>query len=230
MSEPTIDFVTGTLLYRERIALPPDATIVVELAYHPPEGEEPAIIGLDTFTSGGKQAPFDFSVPYERGEIDGRRNYFLQARIEHESGKFCFQSGEPVNVITRDHPVSDVMIMLHQCPVETRTAQVGGLVQFRDAAELQPGWLLIVRLQDVSRADAPAIVLGEQITKLGDEQPPLPFAINYDPGEIDERFVYSLAARIEDSAGILRYINDTHTPVITRGAPTEEVDIWVRRI
>ena len=100
MSDTTLTFVSGSLFYRERLALPPEADVTVELAYSPGEGLAPVVIGLDSFTSAGKQVPFDFSVPYDEAEIDGRRNYFLQARIDHDSGKFRFASGEPVNVIT----------------------------------------------------------------------------------------------------------------------------------
>lgn len=225
-----MNFVTGSVFYRERIALPADAEITVELAYRPAGSDTPVVIGLDSFTSGGKQAPFDFSVPYDEAEIDGRRNYFIQAQIEHSSGKFRFASTEPVYVITHDHPTNDVMVMLRQAPVNAQSAAVTGNVMYRERIALPPDSLFTVRLQDVSRQDVPARVLGEQIYRTAGKQVPLPFEVRYDPSEIDQRFSYSISARIEDGDGILRFISDTNNPVITRDSPTENVEVWVRSL
>jgi putative lipoprotein len=230
MNEKTMHFVTGSLFYRERLALPDDAQIVVELAYFPGEGDEPVVIGLDRFTSDGRQVPLDFSVPYDESEIDGRRNYYLQARIDHDSGKFRFVSGDPVKVITHGSPIEDVTIMMHQKPVETRSASITGTVMYRERVMLPPDSVLTVRLQDVSRQDVPAHMLGEQIYTTEGRQVPLPFEVSYNPDNIDERFIYSISARIEDGGGILRFISDTTNPVITRGSPTEDVEVWVRRL
>ena len=223
-------FVTGSLFYRERIALPPDAEVTVELAYSPGAGEAPVLIGLDSFSSGGKQVPFDFSVPYDESEIDGRRSYFIQARIQHSSGKLRFVSAEPQKVITHGNPTSDLMVLLHQAPLNAATASVTGTVAYRERVMLPPDALLTVRLQDVSRQDVPARILGEQITVTDGKQVPLPFEIQYDPSLIDERFSYSISARIEDGNGILRFISDTSNPVITRDNPTQGVEIWVRSL
>jgi putative lipoprotein len=223
-------FVTGSLFYRERIALPPEAEITVKLAYQAGESQSPVVIGLDSFSSGGKQVPFEFSVPYDDSEIDGRRNYFLQARIDHPSGRYRFFASEPVYVITRGHPTSGVNIMLHQQPVETRTAAVTGTVIYRERVMLPPDAVLTVRLQDVSRQDVPARLLGEQIYTTGGKQVPIPFEVPYNPENIDERFSYSISARIEDGDGILRFISDTHNPVITRGSATKNVEVWVRSL
>jgi len=230
MSETTLNFVSGSLFYRERLFLPPDAEVIVELAFLPGEDDMPVVVGLESFTSGGKQVPFDFFVPYDESEIDGRRNYFLQARIDHESGKYRFASNEPIYVVTRGHPVSDISIMLHQQPVETRSLSVTGSVTYRERVALPPDSVLTVRLQDVSRQDVPARILGEQIYTTEGKQVPLPFEVPYNPQNIDERFTYSVSARIEDADGILRFISDTSNPVITRGSPVENIEVWLRRL
>lgn len=222
--------VSGSLFYRERIALPPDAEITVLLAFRPAGTDKREPIGLDSFTAGGKQAPFSFAVPYDASAIDGRRNYFIHAEIKHSAGKYCFSSVEPVYVITHDRPTSDVDVMLRQVPVETRTAVVTGTVSYRERVMLPPDSVLTVRLQDVSRADAPAVILGEQIGTTGGKQVPLPFSISYNPTSIDPRFSYSISARIEDGNGILRFISDTNNPVITRENPSDNIEVWVRAL
>ena len=115
--------------------------------------------------------------------------------------------------------------MLRQAPVNSQTAAIIGSVTCRERTALPPDSVLTVRLQDVSRQDVPALMLGEQIYTTRGKQVPLPFSIPYDPSEIDPRFTYSISARIEDGDGILRFISDTTKPVITRDNPTENVEV-----
>ena len=99
------------------------------------------------------------------------------------------------------------------------TATVKGTIITQNQVELPSGAMVSVQLQDTSRADAPAIVLGEQIIQ-SPEQFPISFEVEYDPAKIDERNVYSMRVRIEDE-GKLIFINTTSHYVITRGFPTE---------
>ncbi|MFC1905001.1 YbaY family lipoprotein [Chloroflexota bacterium] len=94
-----------------------------------------------------------------------------------------------------------------------------GTINTQTPEELPGGAIVNVQLQDTSRADAPAIVLGEQIIQ-NPEQFPIPFEIAYDPSQIDERYAYSMRVRIEVE-GKLIFINTTSHYVITRGFPTE---------
>ena len=75
-----------------------------------------------------------------------------------------------------------------------------------------------VTLADTSLMDAPSKTIATQVIE-GQTAPPFKFALAYDPKAIDPRNTYSVSARIEVD-GKLRFITDTHTPVITRGAPT----------
>ena len=83
---------------------------------------------------------------------------------------------------------------------------------------------LSVTLQDVSVADAPAMVLSSQTIELTDQEFPIPFELPYELGSIVENHTYSVAARVE-SGGDLVMISDTMTPVITNNAPTSDVDV-----
>jgi len=73
--------------------------------------------------------------------------------------------------------------------------------------------------RDVSRADAKAVVLGEQVIEPEGKQVPFAFEIAYDPARIQANHTYAVQARIEDG-GQLRLISDQRYAVITRGAPT----------
>jgi putative lipoprotein len=107
-------------------------------------------------------------------------------------------------------------------------ARVTGTVTYRERIALPQAAIVKVQLVDVSRADAPAVVLGEQTIEARGRQPPIPFAIAYDPATIEASHVYAVQARIEDG-GKLRFINDQRYAVITRGAPSE-VEIVVKSI
>ena len=103
-----------------------------------------------------------------------------------------------------------------------------GTVTYRERIALPPTAVIKVQLVDVSRADAPAIVLGEQVTHAAGKQVPFAFEIPFDPARIEANHSYAVQARIEQD-GKLRFISDRHYAVITRGAPTH-VDIVLRSV
>jgi putative lipoprotein len=111
---------------------------------------------------------------------------------------------------------------------DAKSARVTGTVTYMQRIALPPSATVKVQLVDVSRADAPATVLGEQIITAGGKQVPFSFEIPYDPAKIDARYTYAVQARIED-AGKLLFINDTRYSVITRGAPNH-VDMVLRAV
>lgn len=82
-----------------------------------------------------------------------------------------------------------------------------------------------VQIQDVSLADAPAKVVGEQMIDGGGKSLPIPYEVAYDATAIEDRNSYSMMIRIEGKDGSLIYISDTNTPVITNGSPTQNVDV-----
>lgn len=100
-----------------------------------------------------------------------------------------------------------------------RMAAVSGTITYRERVALRADAVVVVQLQDVSRADAPGIVIGEQrIDSPG--QVPIRFQIRYDPARIDPERTYAISARILQGDRPL-FINDTAYRVITRGNPTQ---------
>ena len=76
-------------------------------------------------------------------------------------------------------------------------AKVTGTVTYRERIALPPTAVIKVQLVDVSRADAPAIVLGEQVTHAAGKQVPFAFEIPFDPARIEASHSYAVQARIE---------------------------------
>jgi putative lipoprotein len=116
--------------------------------------------------------------------------------------------------------------VLAGCSTATE-ATVSGNIATQASDTLPDGATIQVQIQDVSQADAAAKVIGEKSIDGSSESFPIPYEVTYDPASIDDRFSYSMSVRIEDADGNLIYISDTNTPVITRGNPTEDVDINV---
>lgn len=95
---------------------------------------------------------------------------------------------------------------------------VSGTVTYLQRSALPPQAVVEVQLVDVSRADAPAIVIDSVTFETGGRQVPFPFELTYDPAQIDERFTYAVQARITVD-GQLRFISTRSYQVITRGNP-----------
>ena len=92
--------VTGTVSYRERIALPPDATVEVALEDVSLQDAPAKTIGKTELHTAGKQVPFRFQIPYEAAKIDARHSYSVRATI-FAKGKMIFISTMSYPVITR---------------------------------------------------------------------------------------------------------------------------------
>lgn len=104
---------------------------------------------------------------------------------------------------------------------------VTGTATYRERIALPPDAVFEATLEDVSRAGAPARVLGRhRIEPAG--TPPFRFRIDYDPAQIDPRYSYSVRATVRQG-GRLLFTTDTHYGVITRGQPTT-VEMLLRRV
>jgi len=109
----------------------------------------------------------------------------------------------------------------------TTTSKVTGSITYRERIALPPSAVITVKLVDVSLADAPAVLIAEQVIATAGRQVPFEFALEYDAARIQPSHTYAVQVRIENGDRLL-FISDTMNPVITRGAPTR-VDIVVRR-
>jgi uncharacterized lipoprotein YbaY len=95
-------------------------------------------------------------------------------------------------------------------------ATVIGTIITTGEAVLPENSVAHVTLSDVSKADATAVVIGEQ-TINNPAGFPIPFQVTYDPEVIDQRYTYAIGVRITDESGTLLYINTRAYNVITQG-------------
>jgi putative lipoprotein len=111
--------VTGTVTYRERIALPPDAVVRVQLQ-DVSRADAPATVVAETsFPTGGKQVPFPFTLTYDPAQIRPTNSYAVRATIE-SGGQLLFTTTTRYAVITMGNP-TNVDIVVQQVGGGTST-------------------------------------------------------------------------------------------------------------
>ncbi len=82
--------VTGSITYRERIALPPTAQVEITLADVSLADAPSRTIAQQAFTADGRQVPFAFSLTIDQRPLDPRHSYAVSARISDASGRLMF--------------------------------------------------------------------------------------------------------------------------------------------
>ncbi len=104
-----------------------------------------------------------------------------------------------------------------------------GTVTYMQRIALAPGAVVEVKLQDVSKADAPAVIIASQTITTEGQQVPIAYELSYAPDVIDPKYTYTVMARITEG-GKLTWISTQAYPVLTRGHPTTGVEIRVEQV
>ena len=95
--------VTGTITYRQRIALPEDSMVTVKLSDVSIADAAAITIGEQVISNPG-QVPIPFEVYYDPEDIDPRFTYAVQVRITDGDGKLLFINTTSFPVITHGNP------------------------------------------------------------------------------------------------------------------------------
>ena len=223
--------LTGTVTYLQRIALPSNAVIDVQLQDVSLQDVSATVIAAERYVAEDRQAPIPFELTYDPAGIDPKHTYAIAARITVD-GKLRWINTQRYPILTGGAPVSGVEVIVESVGGSAgmkTLSNLNGTVAYRQRIALPPNAIIEVSLQDVSKMDAPAEVLDSvQIPSAG-RQVPIPFTLHYDPAQIDERYTYTVSARITVD-GVLTWISTTQNPVLTRGAPTDNVEIIVEQV
>lgn len=107
--------ISGVLSVRERVALPGNAVVTVQIAEVGSAGRPGAVIAEQRFTTNNAQPPFRYSISYDPNRIDPNRAYTVQANISF-GGQIQFTTNQVYRVITGGAPVTDVNILLVAVP------------------------------------------------------------------------------------------------------------------
>ncbi len=107
--------VAGTVAYRERIALPDDAVVRVQLSDVSLQDAAARVIADTTFTSGGRQVPLPFELQYDPRTIEPNHRYAVRATIE-SGGRLLFSTDTAYHVITRGTPNRVELMLVRAAP------------------------------------------------------------------------------------------------------------------
>ncbi len=94
--------VTGTVTYRERIALTPEAVVEVQLLDVSLADASAKQIAVQTIKP-KHQVPIPFELSYDPADIDERMSYAVSATIRRGE-RLLFTTNRIYSVLTRGHP------------------------------------------------------------------------------------------------------------------------------
>src|SRR5262245_18506627 len=101
---PVTATVSGTVTYLQRVALTPDAIVLVRLEDVTPANPSAQLIGEQDIVTSGRQVPIPFEIRYDTKLIDPSHIYAVSARIEQGGEQLLFVTDKPVPVITHGNP------------------------------------------------------------------------------------------------------------------------------
>jgi putative lipoprotein len=104
------DTVTGTLTYRERMALPATAVVQVQLLDVSRQDVAATLIDSVSIQLNGEQVPLPFTLTYDPSRIQESNTYVMQARIR-ANRQLLFLSDVAYPVITRGNPRQVQMLL-----------------------------------------------------------------------------------------------------------------------
>ncbi len=140
-----------------------------------------------------------------------RRRYLVRAVLSPLIGAVLFLVGSPVaSADDGDRSPSDAVT-------------VAGSVVLRDPVELPPGTLLTVTLEDVSRADAPAVTLARTQTEVKDQQTPIAFSLVYPMSAVEPGSVYAARAQLTVGDQLLFTTTERNQVDVLNPSPLELV-------
>jgi len=108
-------------------------------------------------------------------------------------------------------------------------ARVSGIVTYRQRSALPADAIVHVQLWDILRAEAPAVMLGQQTIATRGRQAPFPFEVRYDPRGVSPTATLILRATIAVGDRVL-FTNLAAQRVVTGGHPSEGIEVVVQLV
>ncbi|SDZ07830.1 putative lipoprotein [Variovorax sp. YR266] len=109
--------VSGTVTYRERIALDPAAEVVVQLLDVSRMDAPSTVLAEQRIKANGKQVPFAYELKVDAARIDPRMRYAVSARISR-GDQLLFINDTQYSVLTQGGATSAdlVLVRVAQAP------------------------------------------------------------------------------------------------------------------
>ena len=140
--------VVGTVAYRQRMALPPDAVVEVQLQDTTRADAAARTIGQATIPTRGAQVPIPFRIEFDPASIDPTHSYSVRANIT-VGGRLLYSSPTMYPVLTRGAGSEAAIEVYMILPADAASASGA-----RPAASLEGTFWKLVAI-----GDTPAIAL-----------------------------------------------------------------------
>ncbi len=119
--------LTGSITYRQRVALPPDAVVTVQLLDVSRADAVSTILAEQIIRTDRRQVPIPFRLTYAPSDVDSRMRYAVRATIRDAQGQMVWTTDTAYPVLTQNAPTDDVEIVVVQvAPGRTATQQPRG--------------------------------------------------------------------------------------------------------
>jgi len=133
---PATATLAGTVTYRQRIALPPEAIVTVRLE-DTSLADAPAVpVALHSFGAEGRQVPLPFAITFDSASIKPDNTYSVRASIEI-GGELRWTSTTAYQVLTRGNP-SQVDIVVDEVNAAPPEPPPANATRLRDTE-----WMLV---------------------------------------------------------------------------------------
>lgn len=106
----TTSSVKGTAVIRQRVALPNNAVVTFQLLDASRAGAAAIVLSEQKITTDGKQAPFQFDLPYEPARIQQNGSYVVRGDIAVD-GRLRYTTTSQYRVITGGNPTTVTIIL-----------------------------------------------------------------------------------------------------------------------
>lgn len=151
--------LTGNVLYRERIALPADAVVNVQLQDVSRADAAADVLAQQTIATAGKQVPIPFELRYSAARVDPMHRYAVRAEIRDAASTLLFTTATQHSVTLErgaSPPPVDVLVQRAGREPAGDAGPAAGPDPAAAAAELAGAWRLVAFRDDGGAAAAPA--------------------------------------------------------------------------
>lgn len=168
----------------------------------------------------GLSFPVAFDLGYDPATIDPNKAYIFDARII-DNNLLTYSSSGGTPVLTQGAPVTDVTLNLVMSVITDAppSGAITGVVTTDAPVALDPAATLYVDFREAGTTGDPIVTISQM---LEGAQFPIPFEVPLAAATIDPERDYVVGARIMLGDQVL-YASQVGVPVVTKGAPTNDV-------
>jgi uncharacterized lipoprotein YbaY len=168
----------------------------------------------------GLSFPVAFDLGYDPATIDPNKAYIFDARII-DNNLLTYSSSGGTPVLTQGAPVTDVTLNLVMSVITDAppSGAITGVVTTDAPVGLDPAATLYVDFREAGTTGDPIVTISQM---LEGAQFPIPFEVPLAAATIDPERDYVVGARIMLGDQVL-YASQVGVPVVTKGAPTNDV-------